>query len=214
MVKAGQRTAGTRIIPLVIENSSLEMVEKICAECFPLIEVRPFKSDFKIGIVSTGSEVFHGRIQDAFGPVLQKKAVHYGVEVIGQSFAPDSIELITKEINAMISRGADVVAVTGGMSVDPDDVTPASIRNTGAQVAAYGVPVLPGSMFMLAYLGDAVIMGLPGCVMFHNTTILDIVFPLILAGERPSRNDLIKYAHGSYCLGCDVCHYPVCGFGK
>jgi len=214
LVRAKQKVAGTRIIPLVIENDNLITVEKICAGSFPLIEVKPFKQDLKLGIVTTGSEVFNKRIPDAFGPVLRKKAEHYGVTVLDQVFMPDNASDITEAIKSMISRGADVVTVTGGMSVDPDDVTPLSIRNSGAEVAVYGVPVLPGAMFMLAYLDNTAVMGLPGCVMFNATTILDIVFPLILAGERPSRSDLIAYAHGSYCLKCDVCHYPVCGFGK
>ncbi|MCL2026133.1 MAG: molybdopterin-binding protein [Leptospirales bacterium] len=213
-VMAKQRVAGTRIIPLVTENDNLVMVEKICAEAFPLIEIKPFKQNFKLGIVTTGSEVFNKRIPDGFGPVLRKKAEHYGVTVLDQVFTPDDAPTITEAIKSMVSRGADVVAVTGGMSVDPDDVTPLSIRNSGAEIEVYGVPVLPGAMFMLAYLDNAAIMGLPGCVMFNNTTILDIVFPLILAGERPTRSDLIAYAHGSYCLKCNVCHYPICGFGK
>lgn len=213
-VTAGQKIGGTRIIPLVIENTMLERVEELCVGSSSVIEVKPFKPDFKVGIVTTGSEVFHGRIKDAFGPVLKKKISNYGGTVIEQLFAPDSVELILEAVNTLLAKGVDVIALTGGMSVDPDDLTPTSIRQTGAEVVTYGVPVLPGAMFMLAYLGDVVLMGLPGCVMFHSTTIFDLIFPLIQAGERPTKSDLVKYGHGGFCAGCEVCHYPICGFGK
>lgn len=213
-VAKNQKTGGTRIIPLVIGEDSLERVEDIGRRNGPVLEVKPFKAGFKIGIVTTGSEVFHGRIKDGFGPVLRQKAERYGCEIMGQIFAADNIEQITSAVFSFIDKGAEAVMLTGGMSVDPDDVTPASIRNTGAEIVTYGVPVLPGAMFMIAYLGDTVLMGLPGCVMFNKTTIFDIVFPLILAGERPSRADLLKYGHGGFCMSCEVCTYPKCGFGK
>ena len=213
-VSAGQKVGGTRIIPLVIEDKVLMHVEDICKPSFPMIEIKKFKPNLRVGIVTTGSEVFHGRIQDAFGPVLKRKVANYGGTVVDQLFAPDDVDLILEAVNSLLAKGVDIITLTGGMSVDPDDLTPTSIKRTGAEVVTYGVPVLPGAMFMLAYLGDVVLMGLPGCVMFHSTTIFDIVFPLIHAGERPTKADLMKYAHGGFCQSCEVCHYPVCGFGK
>lgn len=213
-VEKDKRIGGTRIIPLVINDASLKQVEEIGRRFAPVVEIKPFKENVKIGVVTTGSEVYHGRIKDAFGPVLKGKAEYYGCKVTEQIFADDNIEQITSAVFSLIDKGADVVMLTGGMSVDPDDVTPASIRNTGAEVITYGAPVLPGAMFMLAYLGDAILMGLPGCVMYSRTTVFDIVFPLILAGERPTKADLIQYAYGGFCLNCEVCTYPNCGFGK
>ncbi len=214
VVHKGDKVGGTRIIPLVIEEAGLEKVSEVCRKYGPVVQIKPFIKNLKVGIVTTGSEVFHGRIKDGFGPVLKKKIAAYGGTVVDQLFAPDNIEQITAAVFTLIDKGADVVMLTGGMSVDPDDVTPASIRNTGAQVVTYGIPVLPGAMFMLAFLGDVALMGLPGCVMFNKTTILDIVFPMIMAGEKPERAELIKYANGGFCLTCEVCHYPHCGFGK
>ena len=213
-VKKDQLLAGTRIIPLVVAEQYLKNLEEICERNFPVIDVKPIRSNLKVGIVTTGSEVYHGRIQDAFGPILKNKLSYYGAEFLEQVFVSDSIEMITEAVQSMVSKGADVVMLTGGMSVDPDDVTPAAIRKTGAEVVTYGAPVLPGAMFMLAYLGDVALMGLPGCVMYHKATIFDLIFPLIQAGEKPSRSDIIKFAHGSFCLGCDVCRYPQCAFGK
>ena len=55
-VKAGDKIAGTRIIPLVIEKEKMEVAKSIGKEK-PIFEIKPFLSK-KVGIVTTGNEVF------------------------------------------------------------------------------------------------------------------------------------------------------------
>jgi len=212
-VTKGKTVAGTRIIPLVIEKKKIKQVESICRQYTPLVEIRPFRS-LKVGIVTTGSEVYHGRIKDQFGPVVIHKVEELGCRVIGQTLVSDQVNLIVDAIQSFIREGAEMIAVTGGMSVDPDDVTPAGIKAAGGRVVTYGTPVLPGAMFMLAYIGDIPVMGLPGCVMYHKTSIFDLVLPRVLADEHLSRKDFVKLAHGGICVNCEVCRYPNCSFGK
>jgi len=213
LVSAGKVVAGCRIVPLVINADKIRSVEKIGRSCFPVVEIKPLRS-LKVGIVTTGSEVYHGRIQDGFGPVLHAKMTELGSRVLRQVFADDNIAMIADSIRALIQEGAELIITTGGMSVDPDDVTPAGIRAAGGHVVIYGAPVLPGSMFMLAYIGDIPVLGLPGCVMYHKTTIFDLIAPRILAGEEITRKDIVRFAHGGLCAGCDPCRYPACSFGK
>jgi molybdenum cofactor synthesis domain-containing protein len=212
-VARGKVLAGTRVIPLVIEESKIELAESICSRHRPLIEVLPFKR-VNAGIITTGSEVYHGRIKDQFGPVIREKLGEFECRAIGQSFVSDDQRRIVEEIRSFLSQGAEMIIVTGGMSVDPDDVTPAAIRDCGARVVTYGAPVLPGSMFMLAYLGDVPVLGLPGCVMYHKTSIFDVVLPWLLAGEEVTRRDIVGMAHGGLCVHCKECRYPDCGFAK
>lgn len=212
-VTTGKTVAGTRIIPLVIDKKKIKQVERICMQHTPLVEIKPFRS-LKVGIVTTGSEVYQGRIKDQFGPVVTHKVEELGCRVIGQTLVSDQVNLIVDAIRKFIHDGAEMVAVTGGMSVDPDDVTPAGIRAAGGRVVTYGTPVLPGAMFMLAYIGNVPVMGLPGCVMYHQTSIFDLVLPRILADEQLSRKDFVKLAHGGICVNCEVCRYPNCSFGK
>jgi molybdopterin biosynthesis enzyme len=153
-------------------------------------------------------------IEDRFSPVVRLKLVEYGCEILGQINASDQVERIVQGIRTFLAEGAEIITVTGGMSVDPDDCTPGGIRAAGARVVTYGVPVLPGAMFMLAYIGEVAIMGLPGCVMYHGTSIFDIVLPRVVAGETIERRDLIKLAHGGLCAHCPECRYPDCGFCK
>ena len=173
VVSQNQPVAGTRIIPLVTRNENVLRVESICREENPVIEVKPLHS-MRVGIVTTGSEVFHGRIEDKFGPVLRIKFAELSCPVIGQVFVSDDAGETARAIHRFIDEGAEMVAVTGGMSVDPDDRSPAAIRETGARIVTYGAPVFPGAMFMLAYLGPVPILGLPGCVMYHHTSIFDL----------------------------------------
>jgi molybdenum cofactor synthesis domain-containing protein len=213
-VKKGDKIAGTRVVPLMINEKVIIEAEQIALTYTkPLLDVLPLKK-LKVGIVTTGSEVYHGRIQDKFGPVLRAKIEGWGSEVLGQTFANDEVALIQKCIQEHLTNGAEMVLVTGGMSVDPDDVTPTAIKEIGAELITYGAPVLPGAMFLLAYIGDIPIIGLPGCVMYSKTTIFDLVAPRLLTGERLSRRSLTKLGHGGLCLDCPVCIYPRCSFGK
>jgi len=211
-VKKGQKVAGTRVIPLVIEEDKIKRAEDLIGD-EKIVSILPF-TPMKVGIITTGSEVYHGRIKDAFGPVIRKKVEEYGCEVLGQTIVNDEENKIKEEIEAWIEQGAEMVICTGGMSVDPDDVTPAAILKTGAQLITYGAPVLPGAMFLLAYKGKIPILGLPGCVMYSRTTIFDLVLPRILTNEKLSFADFAAYGHGGLCNECEECKYPDCAFGK
>ncbi|MDD4334513.1 MAG: molybdopterin-binding protein [Desulfotomaculaceae bacterium] len=212
-VTKGQIVAGTRVTPLAIRRDNLEEAEEICSRTGPLITVKQYQPLW-VGIVTTGSEVYSGRIQDGFCSIIKQKTAPFGARVMGQVIVPDDPFLISREIHQFVAEGAELVLVTGGMSVDPDDVTPISIRATGAEVVSYGAPSLPGSMFMMAYLGHVPVCGLPGCVMFNGVTILDLVLPRIFAGERVSRSEIVALGHGGLCGECLECHFPACSFGK
>ena len=205
--------AGTRVVPLVIDEKKIEQVEAICAEYPYVVGIRPFQHH-NVGLVTTGSEVYHGRIMDKFGPVIRKKFSTLGSSVMDQRLTSDDPSMTRDAILAFIAEGAEMVVVTGGMSVDPDDQTPTAIRATGADVITYGSPTFPGVMFMLAIRDGVPILGLPGCVMYYRASIFDLVVPRLLAGEDVTRETIVGMGHGGFCAGCDVCRYPTCPFGK
>ena len=213
-VKKGDKIAGTRVVPLIIEKEKLDKAVELAGDK-PLMEILPFKHK-KAGVVTTGNEVFHGRIKDTFGPVVFQKLREYDAEIIGQTICDDNPERISKAINDFIEAGADIICCTGGMSVDPDDTTPSAIKNSGAEIVSYGAPVLPGAMFLLAYheKGHVPIVGLPGCVMYAKRTIFDLVLPRLMADETLTPHDLALLGHGGLCLNCTTCHFTNCGFGK
>ncbi len=215
-VRAGECVAGTRIIPLVIEKEAMDEALRVAGD-ESILKILPF-SIKTAGIVTTGSEVASGRIQDAFGPVLREKLGEYDVRVIAQTILSDDPTKITEEITAQAEKGAEMILVSGGMSVDPDDRTPKAIKDTGARIVSYGAPVLPGAMFLLSYLehdGRSIpVVGLPGCVMYAKRTIFDLVLPRILAREELATDDLAEYGEGGLCKNCAQCHFPDCGFGK
>ena len=212
-VKRGDKLAGTRIIPLVIHEDKLHKAVELSKDK-PILSVRPFVHK-KVGIITTGNEVFYGRIEDSFTPVLKNKLSEFDAEVIGHVILNDDHEKITKAIHELIQQGADTILCTGGMSVDPDDKTPLAIKNTGARIITYGAPVLPGAMFLLAYYnGNIPVVGLPGCVMYSKRTIFDLMLPRLMADVPITYEDITKLGHGGLCLSCEVCTYPNCGFGK
>ena len=166
------------------------------------------------GIITTGSEVYKGRIKDTFTPVIVEKLKEYGVEVTYHSLSLDNHEMTTSKINEALKQGVDLILCTGGMSVDPDDKTPLAIKNTGAKIVSYGAPVLPGAMFLLSYKGDVPIVGLPGCVMYSRRTIFDVVLPRLLAKDLITSDELALLGEGGLCLNCPVCTFPNCGLSK
>jgi hypothetical protein len=212
-VKANQAVSGTRVIPLVVGEQEVLEAEKLCRKAFPLVEVKPFRP-LRVGMVTTGSEVYSGRVKDAFGPVVTKKFEELGSTIIGQELTSDDVNMTVCAIKSLIRDGGEMIVVTGGMSVDPDDRTPVAIKAAGGNVVTYGAPTFPGAMFLLAYIGDIPVAGLPGCVMYHKASIFDLVIPRLLAGETITRQDIEKMGHGGFCSGCSECRYPVCGFGK
>ena len=193
-VRKGKSVAGMRVIPLVINKDKMERVKEI-AGGVPLMRIAPYKK-FKVGLVVTGSEIFHERIQDTFTPVIESKLKTFGLEINWRRLSDDSKEMTREKISELLGLGAEMILCTGGMSVDPDDRTPAAITSTGADVVTYGVPVLPGAMFMLAYKGDVPIMGLPGCVMFCSKTVFDLVLPRVVTGEKLIRKDFTTLGVG------------------
>lgn len=215
-VKKGDKLAGMRLIPLAAGQDRLDAFYEAAGEG-PMVRVLPYHPK-KVGLITTGNEVYSGTIKDGFGPVLKEKVKEYGSEVTDQVILPDDPKRLSRTIREM-ARDHDLVLVSGGMSVDPDDRTPLGVRESGAEIITYGSPVLPGAMMLLAYFKredgrEIPVMGLPGCVMFNKRTVFDLVLPRIMADERVSAEEIYALGEGGLCLNCEVCTYPNCGFGK
>jgi len=239
MVRKGQTVAGTRAIPLLVKKDIVQAAVRIGGQGGKIIQVRKIRKP-KAGVVITGNEVYYGRIKDAFAPIIKNKIEAIGGEIVGTYYAPDEESFIGERLRELINAGADLLITTGGMSVDPDDVTRFAIRNLGAGDITYGSAVLPGAMFLVAYIsaeeqkrgraevenseasglpnlrtsGLIPILGIPACGMYAKTTIFDLVLPRVLAGERIGRRELAELGHGGLCMKCEICRYPVCPFGK
>ena len=212
-VRKGDKLAGMRVIPLIIQEEKLRAAEKAAGDA-PLLELLPYVKK-TAAIVATGSEVKKGLIQDTFTPVVRDKLASYGIETLSVAYSGDGVENVANAVSEARKTGADLILCTGGMSVDPDDNTPGGIRQSGARIVAYGAPVLPGAMFLLGYFEDGTpVCGLPGCVMYAGATIFDLVLPRLAAGVPVGKADLVAYGEGGLCLGCKPCHWPNCPFGR
>lgn len=211
-VEAGARLASMRIVPLVTKEAQILEAEQLCSE-ETLLDLRPYQPK-KIGVVITGSEVYSGRIQDKFEPVVRAKMKQYPAEILGVTICDDDLDMIVGAAKAHLENGADFLIFTGGMSVDPDDLTPTAIRLLGAEIISHGVPSQPGNMTLVAYLGDVPILGVPGAAIKLPTTIFDVLLPQIFAGDKLTKEDLIGLGDGGLCQMCKVCRWPNCTFGR
>jgi molybdopterin biosynthesis enzyme len=212
-VKAGDKLAAMKVVPLAVEEDKLRRARTIAGEA-PVFSILPYTLK-SAAIIITGGEVAKGLVTDAFGPVLKEKLASYGIAVVKETITADGIGPVSQAIAEARREKPELILCSGGMSVDPDDHTPGAIGQSGAKVVIYGTPVLPGAMFLLAYFDDGIpIMGIPGCVMSARATVFDLVLPSVAAGLRLERRDLTRRGAGGLCLSCPQCHYPVCPFGK
>ena len=208
----GARLASMRIVPLVTKEEQIIRAEQLCRR-EKLLDLRPYQHR-KAGVIITGSEIYTGRIQDKFEPVVRQKLARYPSEILGVAICDDDLNMITEKARTFLEQGADFLIFTGGMSVDPDDLTPTAIRQLGADIITHGVPSQPGNMTLVAYLGDVAILGVPGAAISLPTTIFDVLLPQIFAGDKLTKKDLIRLGDGGLCQTCRVCHYPNCTFGR
>ena len=211
-VEPGARLASMRIVPLVTKEEQILRAEQLCAEK-KLLDLRPYQEK-KLGVIITGSEIYSGRIQDKFEPVVRAKMKQYPAQILGVTICDDDLDMITSEAKKFLDQGADLLIFTGGMSVDPDDLTPTAIRTLGADIVTHGVPSQPGNMTLVAYLGETAILGVPGAAISLPTTIFDVLLPQIFAGDRITKADLIRLGDGGLCQLCKSCHFPNCTFGR
>ncbi len=214
LVKKGEQVAATRAIPLLIPRTTIDaaVAEAGRAEN-GVLRVLPLKQA-SVGVMITGSEVFYGRIEDKFAPIIRKKVTALGGRVIDVVFLPDDDALIAAAARKLVAAGADILVTTGGMSVDPDDRTRFALKRAGAVDMVYGAAVLPGAMFMIAYIGGVPVLGIPACGIFAETTIFDLIYPRVLTGEKITRREIAALGHGGLCLKCGECVFPHCPFGK
>jgi molybdenum cofactor synthesis domain-containing protein len=213
LVKRGELVAATRAIPLIMKRAPVERAAAIARQNGAVLTVKPLRKA-RVGLVITGNEVYNGLIEDRFEPVLTAKMQDLGSEVAAVAFAPDDAGLIRAAIRSHLEAGCDLLLLSGGMSVDPDDVTRQGIHSAGADEVHYGAAVLPGAMFLVAYVEDVPLLGVPACGLFHRITVLDLVLPRILAGEKIGKSELAFLGHGGLCKDCEECVYPHCPFGK
>lgn len=189
------KIAGMRCIPLLLEKEQLVEAENIWNHK-PIMEIKPFVVT-KVGIVTTGSEVFTGRIKDAFTPIIEERIKPFNMQVIAHETVTDNTEDIVAAIEKVKVAGAELIFCTGGMSVDPDDLTPGAISRCADRVVTYGLPVLPGSMVCIAYMADGTpLMGVPGGVLFSQPTAFDVLLPRLAALDPITKEDCIALGHG------------------
>lgn len=210
---AGELVAAAKVIPLVAPQKNLDRARAVGQKYGPLVSVKPFLP-LKVGAVITGAEIMSGRVKDGFDQFVATRITAYGAGIMAKIQVGDDAQAIARAIKSHVQAGAEMVVVTGGLSIDPDDVTRKGVRRAGAKQVFYGTPVLPGAMFLYAKLGEIPVLGLPACVFYNHRTVFDLVLPRILAGESLTRTDINALGHGGLCKLCDTCTYPHCPFGK
>jgi len=210
-VLSGRVVARAKIRGLAVAQAVMDEAHEIASGMSPVIEVLPYRT-VRAGAVITGREIYEGRIKDGFGPLLSRRLGDYGSALAHIDIVPDEVAPISTAIYNAVAMNLDMVLVTGGGS--PDDCTYESISTIADEVVSYGAPVSPGAMTILAYIGEIPIVGVPAGLLARPRGFLDLLLPRLLAGDRPTKADIAAYGYGGLCMGCSVCTFPVCPFGR
>lgn len=211
-VKKGSKLASMRIVPLYTKEQNIKKAENLCRDDW-LLKLLPYRIR-KVGVIITGSEIYTGRIEDRFEPVVRNKILQYPADILGVTICDDDMQMIIDSAEAFLEQGADLLIFAGGMSVDPDDVTPDAIERMGAKIISYGLPAQPGNMTLVGYYKKAAVLGVPGAAICLPTTVFDVLLPQIFTGEKFTKEDLIRLGEGGLCQRCRRCHFPNCTFGR
>jgi len=212
VLSCNDRIGGTRAIPLYLSRGKLDRALAVL-NGKPLFTVLPLRQP-RVGILVTGTEVYEGLVEDGFVPLIRKKLERLGASTFRSRIVPDDRNAISGAIRELIKEDIDLLVTTGGLSVDPDDVTRAGLEDAGATDMIYGAPILPGAMTLLARIGDVQVIGVPAGALYFKTTSFDLLVPRLLAGLTISRYDLARMSSGAFCLECPTCLYPLCPFGR
>lgn len=211
-VEKGMRLASMRIVPLVTKEEQIIKAESLCKNR-RLYNLHPFTKK-RVGIIITGSEIYSGRIKDRFEPVCRNKLSKYPSEIVDVKICDDDIEMLNNSAKELINKGVDIIIFSGGMSVDPDDITKTVIKDLGTDIISHGVPSQPGNMALVGYLNDITILGVPGAAVSLPTTIFDVLLPQVFSGIKFTKKDLVNLSNGGLCQLCKTCHFPNCTFGR
>ena len=182
------------LIPLHITRQDMEKAMKAAGleRAVKVVE----SLGLSAGLVVTGTEVYEGRIKDLAEDKVRAKLEMYGCKLTDKVIAPDDEAVISRAVSDMASSH-DLVVVTGGMSVDPTDVTSRAVLATGAKLVIYGFPIKPTTMSLLAYLNGKPVIGLSsGIIRFADENVLDVLLPRICSGGSWSKEELAALGNG------------------
>ncbi len=208
-VKPSEQVAAFRIIPLVTKRKYLERALSIAKE--PLIWVEEYKIK-EAAVIITGNEIYEGLVEDRFEKKIRSKLKQFGVSIKGVNIVPDDIDFIKRAF--LNFSYLPFVVVTGGSSVDPDDVTKKALKKAGVHFIREGNPIQPANNLTIGYFGETTVCVVPAGALFYKASAFDIMLPRILIKDKITKKEIAEYAIGGLCHFCTVCVYPVCPFGK
>lgn len=102
------------------------------------------------------------------------------------------VDHVTEPLAEALTRavGEVIFVLTASATSDPYDVAPQALRQAGGTVTAYGMPVDPGNLLFLGWLGARPVIGLPGCARSPALNGADWVMERIICGQRLTQADI------------------------
>ncbi len=206
LVDAGDMVALVKVVPFGVPAARVVDVERIAEASGAVLRVRPLQRK-RVALIVSGTDATRSRLMKSFQEPVRKRIEGWGSELLAPTFTAHSAASIAAAIKAQAAK-ADLILVAGiSAIIDREDVVPSALEMAGGSITLHGVPVDPGTLLMMGYLGDAPVVGAPGCIKSPKTNVIDWILPRLLSGERLTRANLVSMGHGG--LLKDIAERPM-----
>ena len=141
----------------------------------------------KVAVIVTGDELLEpqaplekGKIRDVNTSAIRAALQEAGVEITSVRRTPDDLENLLEAVKESLTL-ADVLIVSGGVSVGDFDFVKAVFERVGVEEVFWKVAVKPGKPVFFGTKGEKLVFGLPGNPASVLVTFYLFVRPALLS---------------------------------
>lgn len=178
-VGAGQMVATIKIIPFAVSGDLLETVGRRIGNntVFAVHAYRPRK----VGLIQSELPTIKESVLGKTRRITESRLARSGSEIVEELRTGHRTDEVANAIGNLVDK-TDLIIVFGASAMsDDDDVIPAAIRNCGGRLERVGMPVDPGNLLVLGWIGKTPILGAPGCARSPKENGFDWVLDRLMA---------------------------------
>ncbi len=205
LVDAGEMLALVKVVPFGVPGARVVDVERIAEPNLAILRVLPLQKK-RVALVVSGTEATRERLLRSFHSPVKHRIEAWGSELLEPTYVQHDEKSIAAAIRSFSDADMILVASISAI-IDREDIVPSALLLAGGSITLHGVPVDPGTLLMMGYLGEVPVVGAPGCIKSPKINVIDWILPRLLTGERLTRANLVSMGHGG--LLKDIAERPM-----
>lgn len=199
VAEAGRIVGTTKVIPYAVPEEAVRRAEGAESDARPAIWLDPL-GPRRVSLVVSAPTTIAAKTLESFATALGERLRRLGSELgptLGVPPSPGGVDRLAEALRERGAAGDELIVLAGSTAIqDRDDLAPAALVRAGGRVTAFGAPVDPGNLVLVGELGDAAVLGAPGCARSRKRNIVDLLLPRMLVGERLGQEEIATLAAG------------------